>query len=104
MTDGEDLLNFFRAFNDALRVTMEFAKPHGYTLIPTFPDHNTGDIAIGSQRPDASYADTTIEQLLYPLKRMHISGQGVGTKMGAYTFNIFSSNLSVLCYSYGSWL
>ena len=72
----------FLAFEEAVKVAVEFAEKDGHTLVLAFPDHNTGGMTIGSNS-DPNYTSTTVEDLIDPLKGMNLSSAGVVNKIGA---------------------
>ncbi|MFZ2497224.1 alkaline phosphatase [Methanosarcina sp.] len=72
----------FLAFDEAVKVAVEFAEKDGHTLVLAFPDHNTGGMTIGSDS-DSNYTSTTVEDVIDPLKGMKLSSAGVATKIGA---------------------
>lgn len=71
----------FLAFDEAVRVAVEFAEKDGHTLVLAFPDHNTGGMTIGS-KSDSNYTSTTVEDVIGPLKSMNLSSTGIATKIG----------------------
>lgn len=71
----------FLAFDEAVKVAVDFAKADGHTLVIVFPDHNTGGMSIGSYY-DSEYADTSIEDVVDPLEGMNITAAGVANKIG----------------------
>lgn len=71
----------FLAFDEAVRVAVEFAEEDGHTLVLAFPDHNTGGMTIGSDS-DSNYTSTTVEDVIEPLKNMKLSSAGVAEKIG----------------------
>jgi alkaline phosphatase len=76
----------FLAFDEAVGVAMKYAEADGHTLVLAFPDHNTGGLTIGNYYQDTNaikhgYVDTTIEDVIYPLKGMKISSTGLVTKL-----------------------
>jgi alkaline phosphatase len=79
----------FLAFDDAVKVAVDFAKKDGHTLVLVFPDHNTGGMTIGSYS-DPEYDSTTIEDVIGPLKGMKLNSIGVATKIGT---NFSSENI-----------
>ncbi|AKB63934.1 alkaline phosphatase [Methanosarcina mazei] len=71
----------FLAFDEAVKVAVEFAEQDGHTLVLAFPDHNTGGMTIGSDS-DSNYTSTTIEDVIDPLKSMKLSSAGIAEKIG----------------------
>ena len=71
----------FLAFDDAVKVACDFADADGGTLVVTFPDHNTGGMKIGHYATAMGYTETTIEDLVAPLKGMTITSGGLVSMM-----------------------
>ncbi|AKB76818.1 Alkaline phosphatase [Methanosarcina horonobensis HB-1 = JCM 15518] len=71
----------FLAFDEAVKVAVDFARADGHTLVIVFPDHNTGGMTIGSYY-DSEYDDTSIEDVVTPLEGMNITAAGVAKKIG----------------------
>jgi alkaline phosphatase len=74
----------FIAFDDAVKVAVDFAKKDGETLVLAYPDHNTGGMKIGHYGSDARapYTATTVEALIDPLMAMTMSANGVVAMAG----------------------
>ncbi|MDI9395421.1 MAG: alkaline phosphatase [Euryarchaeota archaeon] len=79
----------FLAFDEAVKVAVDFAEKDGHTLVLAFPDHNTGGMTIGSIS-DPNYTSTTVEDVVDPLKGMNLSSAGLAKKIGT---NISSENI-----------
>lgn len=75
----------FLAFDEAVRVVLDFARKDKKTLVLAFPDHNTGGLTIGSWTTDIPYTETNVENLLAPLNKMKITA-------GAITHNLNSDH------------
>ncbi len=71
----------FMAFDEAVKVAVDFAEKDGHTLVLAFPDHYTGGMTIGSYS-DPEYDSTTIEEVIEPLKGMKLNSLGVAAKIG----------------------
>lgn len=67
----------FLAFDDAVKVANNFAMNDGKTAVMAYPDHNTGGMKIGHYNAAVGYTETTIEDLVNPLKGMLMSANGV---------------------------
>jgi alkaline phosphatase len=72
-TDPIYHLHDFLAFDDAVRVALDFAKQSGDTLLLGAPDHNTGAMTIGNWSTSSTYTGITVEQLLDPLRGMKVT-------------------------------
>jgi alkaline phosphatase len=78
----------FIAFDDAVKVACDFADQDGKTLVMAYPDHNTGGMKIGHYHTAVAYTETTIEDLVEPLKGMKITSAGLDKMMGGdYSIN-----------------
>ena len=71
----------FLAFDEAVKVAVDFAEKEGHTLVLAFPDHNTGGMTIGSYS-DSEYDSTTVEEVIEPLKGMKLNSIGIAAKIG----------------------
>lgn len=76
------MLTDFLAFDDAVGVTMAFAKDDGETLVLAFPDHNTGALSLGNGTTPIPYTATKVEDLIGPLQGMRITSTGLVRKIG----------------------
>lgn len=72
----------FLAFDEAVKVACDFADRNGNTLVMAFPDHNTGGMKIGHYYTAMGYTETTIEDLVNPLKGMTITSGGLVNMLG----------------------
>lgn len=76
--DAAYMVNDFIAFDKAVGKAIKFAKKNRNTLVLIFPDHNTGALSIGHQQADQpSYTNTTIEDLIDPIKDATMTIQGL---------------------------
>ncbi|WP_321372386.1 alkaline phosphatase [uncultured Desulfuromusa sp.] len=71
----------FIAFDDAVKVANDFAEKNHRTTVLAYPDHNTGGMKIGHYETAMGYTETTIEDLVTPLKGMLTSANGVVAMM-----------------------
>ena len=69
------MMTDFLAFDDAVKVAVDFAKDDGDTLVLVFPDHNTGGLKIGNY--GHGYTDTTLEAVRDPFLSMDMTANGV---------------------------
>ena len=65
----------FIAWDDAVKVAVDFADANGETLVLALPDHNTGGIKVGNF--NHNYLDRTVEFARDPLLGMKMSSNGV---------------------------
>ncbi len=73
----------YLAFDQAVKVAVDFAQADGHTAVLAFPDHNCGGMSIGSYYSDkqVSYDKMPVEFLLNPLKAMKLTSVGVKNKI-----------------------
>lgn len=65
------------AFDDAVQAALKYAKKDGRTLVLAFSDHGNGGMSIGSKMTDKNYDALPLETMLEPLKRAHVTGEGL---------------------------
>jgi alkaline phosphatase len=75
----------FIAFDDAVKVAVDFARKDKNTQIIAFPDHDTGGLSIGQYAMSGKndYTATTIENVVDPIKAMKCSYNVLVTKLNA---------------------
>lgn len=83
--DAIYMVTEFLAFDDAVKVALDFARQHGDTLVIGFPDHNTGGLALGNGRTSSNYDSMTVEALVGPLAGMKITSTGLAREIGSDT-------------------
>ncbi len=71
--DPAHLLSDLLAYDEAVAVALEFARRDGQTLVIALSDHNTGGMSIGNMRTSKTYSQTSIADLLEPLRKMRCS-------------------------------
>jgi alkaline phosphatase len=71
----------FLAFDEAVKVACDFADQDRRTLVLAYPDHNTGGMKLGHYETAVGYTETTVEDLVEPLKGMKITSSGLVAKM-----------------------
>jgi alkaline phosphatase len=79
--DPKYMLSDFIAFDDAVKVAVEFAEANDETLVLAYPDHNTGGMKIGHYYTAMNYTATTVEDLVEPLMGMKITSGGVAAML-----------------------
>ena len=72
----------FLAFDEAVKVAVEFARKDKGTLVLAFPDHNCGGMTIGHGHTKTSYNETSIEDLIGPLEGMKITAGALAYQIG----------------------
>jgi alkaline phosphatase len=64
------------AFDDAVRVALDFAKRDGNTLVIVVADHGTGGISVGTKE-DKNYSQTDDDSLVVPMRKVKLTGEGI---------------------------
>ena len=85
------------AYADAIQVALDFAKKDGNTTILCFADHSNGGMSIGSKKSDKTYSSTPLEQLVNPLKKASLTGEGVEMMLNG---NLLESNIHYVVEQY----
>ena len=80
----------FIAWDDAVKVAVDFADAEGETLVLALPDHNTGGVKVGNFKHD--YLDRTVEFAREPLLKMKMTSNGVA--MGVETADELKASVS----------
>lgn len=80
--DPGHLLSDTLAFDDAVRVALDFAKKDKDTLVLVASDHNTGGMSIGNYSTSSNYSQMKLETLLDPLKKMKRSVGAMWDRLG----------------------
>ncbi|MCX7828967.1 MAG: alkaline phosphatase [Thermanaerothrix sp.] len=70
------------AFDDAVRVALDFARKDRNTLVLVFADHGNGGMSLGSKVTDKNYSKLPLEALVTPLKAARLTGEGVEKVLG----------------------
>ena len=65
------------AYDEAVRVALDFAKKDGQTLVMAFADHGTGGMSIGRKEFYKIYDKLPYETVLGPLKQATYTGEGM---------------------------
>ncbi len=65
------------AFDDAVKIALDFAKNDKKTLVLAFSDHGNGGMSIGNKQSDSTYSSTPLESLIVPLKKASLTGEGL---------------------------
>jgi alkaline phosphatase len=81
----------FIAWDDSVKVALDFAQEDGETLVLALPDHNTGGLKVGNFKYE--YVDRTVEFLREPLLTMKMTAQGVVDSMGVAEENATAADL-----------
>lgn len=80
--DPAQLMSDMLAYDEAVKVGLEFAKKNGATLLLALSDHNTGGFSIGNYASSESYSQMSLESVIEPLKKMKASTAYLWAKVG----------------------
>lgn len=70
------------AYDDAVRVALEFAAKDKRTLVMGFADHGNGGMTIGSRDTDNTYSKMKPEELVTNLRKAKLTGEGIEQMIG----------------------
>jgi len=62
------------AFDDAVQVSLDFAKTDGKTLVMAFTDHGNGGMTIGNWASNSTYSKMPLSAVIDPLKNATMTG------------------------------
>nr|WP_240545026.1 alkaline phosphatase [Ectothiorhodospira shaposhnikovii] len=80
-TDPAYKLQDFLAFDDAVRVALDFAEKDRQTMIIVVPDHNTGALTLGNFATSSNYTSTSVEKVIDPLKGMKVTAGFIAAQL-----------------------
>ncbi|MCL2816635.1 MAG: alkaline phosphatase, partial [Oscillospiraceae bacterium] len=89
--DPIGLISDILAFDDAVKVALDFAKKNQNTMLLIMSDHGNGGITIGNYDTDASYSKDPVSKFIAPLKKAKLTGEGVAAKFNEDRTNIKSA-------------
>lgn len=70
------------AYDDAVKVALDFARQDGQTLVMAFADHGTGGMAIGRKEIYKIYDKLPFDLVLGPLRQAVYTGEGIERLIG----------------------
>ncbi|MEW5762630.1 MAG: alkaline phosphatase [Bacillota bacterium] len=76
------------AFDEAVKVAVDFAKRDGHTLVLAFTDHGNGGMSIGNKATDHGYDTLKPARVVGVLKKAKLTGVGLEAKLNADRSNI----------------
>ncbi len=69
------------AFDDAVKVALDFAQAKGKTMVLAFSDHGTGGMSIGNKATNSTYSKLSYDAVFVPLKKARLTGEGLERAM-----------------------
>ncbi|EYE89123.1 alkaline phosphatase [Fervidicella metallireducens AeB] len=86
--DPKGVISDVLAYDEAIKVALDFAKKDKNTLIIAAADHDNGGLSIGNKKTDSTYTTLKANTLLDPLKKATLTGVGVESKLNPERDNI----------------
>lgn len=71
--DTKGVITEFLAFDDAVKVAMDFAEKNGNTVVVVMPDHGNGGISLGNAKTNGSYSKTPYNTIFEPFRKIRVS-------------------------------
>ncbi len=71
------------AFDDAVKVALDFAKQDGNTVVIAVTDHGNSGISIGDRSISSGYDKTPWTTFIDPLKKAKVTGEGLEAKLAS---------------------
>lgn len=70
------------AWDESVGVAVDFAKKNPGTLVLAFSDHGNGGMSLGNKKTDTSYDKLPLDDLVLPLKKAQLTGEGIEQVLG----------------------
>ncbi|QUL98556.1 MAG: alkaline phosphatase [Candidatus Fermentithermobacillus carboniphilus] len=86
--DPVGVISDILAFDNAVKVALDFAKKDKNTVVIVVSDHGNGGITIGDRGTTRNYDQLPLSAFIEPLKRAKLTGEGVEKKLNADRSNI----------------
>jgi alkaline phosphatase len=81
--DPVALVGDILAFDDAVKVAIDFAKKNNNTVVIAVTDHGNSGISIGDRSTSSGYDKTPWTTFIAPLKKAKVTGEGLETKLAS---------------------
>lgn len=76
------------AFDQAVKVALDYAKKDGHTAVIAVSDHCTGGMSIGDAGTTKTYDKEPLATFIAPLKQAQLTGEGIEYQLNADRSNI----------------
>jgi len=76
------------AFDEAVKVALDFAKSNGNTAVIVCSDHGNGGMTIGNSDTTHGYDKKPLSAFIAPLKKAKLTGEGLESKLNKDKSNI----------------
>lgn len=77
--DPVGMVTEFLAFDEAVKVAIDFAKKDGNTAVVICPDHGNSGMSIGNARMASGYDTVTVASLVKPLRDCKLTADGLAS-------------------------
>lgn len=75
--DPIGLISDSMAFDEAVKVALDFAKKDGNTIVVALTDHGNSGLTIGDSSTSTGYDFVKLEEIINPLKKAKLTAEGV---------------------------
>jgi alkaline phosphatase len=79
--DPVGIISDVLAFDDAVKVALDYAKANQDTAVIAVTDHGNGGITIGSKDTDKTYDKEPLSTFIAPLKKALLTGEGLESRL-----------------------
>lgn len=86
--DPIGLLSDVLAYDEAVGVALDFAKKNGETAVISVSDHGNSGISIGNAASTGNYDKLSLDQIMGPLKKATLTGEGLEKVLNADRSNV----------------
>lgn len=76
------------AFDDAVKVALDYAKKNQNTMVLSVSDHGNGGLTIGDSATTSTYSSDPLSKFIAPLKKAALTGEGLEAKLNEGRTNI----------------
>lgn len=71
--DTKGVITEYLAFDDAVKVAMDFAEKNQNTIVVVMPDHGNGGVSIGNSKSNGSYSKLPYKEIFDPFRKIRVS-------------------------------
>ncbi|WP_205664631.1 alkaline phosphatase [Ammonifex thiophilus] len=85
------LVSEILAFDEAVKVALDFAKKNKDTVVIVAADHGNGGVSIGDRATSGNYSKLPLSSFIEPLKRAKLTGVGLEEKLAPDRSNVIEA-------------
>lgn len=86
--DPVGIISDILAFDQAVKVSLDFAKKNQNTVVISVTDHGNGGLTIGDTGTNSTYDKEPLSTFISPLKKATLTGEGLESKLNADRSNV----------------